>query len=76
MNSAELMAQFRQGAASGPGDGAAPPHPHDGAQSDGDLRAAGVPSAGMSPWIWIAALLAIGLVVVGVYALVGGKLPP
>lgn len=72
MNSAELMAQFKKPDEHG---GAAPPHPH-GAHTDSDLRAAGVPSAGMSPWIWIAALLAIGLVVVGVYALVGGKLPP
>ncbi len=73
MNSAELMAQFRKpesegGAAAGPG--------ARGSHSDSELRAAGVPGASVSPWIWIAALLAIGLVVVGVYALVGGKLPP
>jgi len=75
LNSAELMAQFRRPDGSSDAGG---PSPGPGARgnSDGDLRAAGVPSASVSPWIWIAALLAIGLVVVGVYALVGGKLPP
>jgi hypothetical protein len=68
MNSAELMAQFRESKGEGPS--------HGGSNSEMELRAAGVPGAGVSPWIWIAALLAIGLVVVGVYALVGGKLPP
>jgi serine/threonine protein phosphatase PrpC len=78
VNSAELMAQFRKPDGSGePGSGAASnPAAHPGSHSENDLRAAGLPSTGVSPWIWIAALLAIGLVVVGVYALVGGKLPP
>jgi PPM family protein phosphatase len=73
MNSDELMAQIRRVEADGSGQQAgAAPNKH----SDNELRAAGLPSTGMSPWIWIAAVLAIGLVVVGVYALVGGKLPP
>ncbi len=74
MNSSDLMAQIRDVENK---DGASPPPPGaPGAHSESELRAAGLPSSGMSPWIWIAALLAIGLVVVGVYALVGGKLPP
>lgn len=73
MNSSDLMAQIREVEAK---DGAAPPPAAPGPHSDSELRAAGLPSSGVSPWIWIAALLAIGLVVVGVYALVGGKLPP
>jgi PPM family protein phosphatase len=74
MNSSDLMAQIREVETK---DGAATPPPAGpGKHSDSELRAAGLPSTGVSPWIWIAALLAIGLVVVGVYALVGGKLPP
>jgi serine/threonine protein phosphatase PrpC len=90
MNSEELMRQVQQkidesrGAASpaagGPGVAAAPnahsagsaPPMHGSTESD--LRAAGLPSSGMSPWIWIAALLALGLVGVGLYALLGGHL--
>jgi hypothetical protein len=71
---AELMAQLRR-----PDEGAAPapaPAGGNGPHSDVELRAAGLPASGTSPWIWIAAVLAIGLLVVGVYALVGGKLPP
>lgn len=74
MNSNDPMDQIR-GVEENEG-GAAPGPRVGGKHSENELRAAGLPSAGMSPWIWIAALLAIGLVVVGVYALVGGKLPP
>jgi len=44
--------------------------------SDNEMRAAGLPTSGMSAWIWIATILALGLVGVGIYALFGGKLPP
>lgn len=73
MNSSDLMAQIRK-VEDGEKEGPRPAGP--GGHSDSELRAAGLPGGSVSPWIWIAALLAIGLVVVGVYALVGGKLPP
>lgn len=71
-NAAELMAQFRR-----PDEANAPARPagNDGPHSNDELRAAGLPGSGTSPWIWVAAVVAIGLLVVGVYALVGGKLP-
>ncbi|MBI2392950.1 MAG: Stp1/IreP family PP2C-type Ser/Thr phosphatase [Deltaproteobacteria bacterium] len=77
-NHAELIAQLQgssdeAGAVAAAPGATANPRPH----SEVELRAAGVPSsASASPWLWVAALLAIGLLVVGVYALVGGKLPP
>ncbi len=40
--------------------------------ADAELRSAGIPSSGPS-WIWIAAILALGLVGVGVYLLLGSK---
>lgn len=77
VNSAEFLSQMR---AQDPGGTATPAMAPVGATAGGpsgdELRAAGLPGAGMSPWIWIATVLAIGLVVVGVYALLGGKLPP
>ncbi len=72
VNSAELIAQIRRSEPSEPSPSPAPAGSH----SESELRAAGLPTSGMSPWIWVATLLAIGLVVVGVYALLGGKLPP
>jgi protein phosphatase len=73
LNSADLLAQMRKVEEQGANDGGLVPAPAAGRE---ELRAAGLPASGMSPWIWIATLLAIGLVVIGVYALLGGKLPP
>lgn len=78
-NAADLIAQMRkadEGQPAQPGAALAAPAPAGGSHNDSELRAAGLPTSGMSPWIWIATLLAIGLVVVGIYALLGGKLPP
>ena len=47
-----------------------------GRSTEAELRAAGLPGAGsMSVWIWLAALVALGLVALGIYALLTGKLP-
>ncbi|GAC1351924.1 MAG: hypothetical protein NVS3B20_08900 [Polyangiales bacterium] len=43
--------------------------------TESEMRAAGLPGASaMSPWIWIATILALGLVGVGLYALFGGNI--
>ncbi|MGZ3417915.1 MAG: Stp1/IreP family PP2C-type Ser/Thr phosphatase [Polyangiales bacterium] len=76
MNAQDLLAQMKQKEekTSGAPPAMAPagsPNPN-----KEELASAGIPASGMSPWIWIATVLAIGLVVVGIYALLGGKLPP
>jgi len=76
MNAQDLLAQMKQKE-----EGASPPPPPAAGATPNpntkdELTSAGIPASGMSPWIWIATLLAIGLVVVGIYALLGGKLPP
>ena len=50
-----------------------PPGPHK--NTDSDLRAAGLPGSGMSGWIWVAAVLALMLVAIGLYALLSNHLP-
>jgi serine/threonine protein phosphatase PrpC len=63
--SPELLAQMQQAA------GSAGPRGQDRSGPDGDLRAAGVPSSGGAAWMWVAAALALGLIALGVYTLLG-----
>ncbi len=87
MNSVDLMRQISQieearASASGspphaPPQAAAPPAPPPftpaaaGTSTEADLRAAGLPGSGLGPWFWIAAILALGLVSVGVWFILG-----
>jgi protein phosphatase len=44
--------------------------------TEAELRAAGLPpNTGMSAWIWVAAIVALSLVGIGIYALLVGKIP-
>ena len=91
MSSQDLMRQMQQieaARAQTPAQGAQPPsNPPTGAppfvpapatptgNTDAELRAAGLPPTGMSAWIWVAAIVALGLVGIGIYALLVGKIP-
>ncbi len=80
MNSSDLMKEIRKVEEKQSGKdaphGLVPAPAGTGGHTESELRSAGLPTSGMSPWIWIATILALGLVGVGIWALFGGKLPP